>query len=111
MPVEPVQVEGPLELIGGRWLLRIPLDVGGRQLISLTEGIATIVGETLEIQLPENLVRNLSLKEGQHVWVTSNGAEFSFDWEPEVSKAPVGLFLRLRLMLLRRRTKPRDADT
>ncbi len=80
---KPVHVQGPLELADGRWLLRIPLAVGGRELIACTRGISEVRGDILEISVPENLVRNLKLKAGQHLWVNSDGGKFAFEWEPE----------------------------
>jgi hypothetical protein len=78
---DPVRIQGPLELIDGHWLLRIPLAVGGQQLVPLTRGIAEVRDDVLVITLPENLVQNLGLREGQHLWVNSENGELSFEWE------------------------------
>jgi hypothetical protein len=40
-----VRIEGPIERSGDRWLLRIPLSVGGAQLASCTRGIGEVKGD------------------------------------------------------------------
>jgi len=83
-----VRIEGPLERVDDRWLLRIPLAVGGAQLVASTRGIGEIKGEILEIVVPDNLVRNLKLKEGQHLWVHNKDGKFTFEWHPSNDAAP-----------------------
>ena len=80
---KPVRVEATLEHIAGRWLLRVPLATGGDKLALYTRGTSEIKGEVLEVKLPENLVRNLGLRDGQHLWIHNEGGRFSFEWEPE----------------------------
>lgn len=77
-----VRIEGPLEKIGERWLMRIPLTVGGDVLSATTSGIGQIKDGVLEIELPNQLVQNLKLKEGQHLWVHNATGEFTFEWHP-----------------------------
>jgi hypothetical protein len=83
-----VRIEGPLERVDDRWLLRIPLAVGGAQLVASTRRIGEIKGEILEIVVPDNLVRNLKLKEGQHLWVHNKDGKFTFEWHPSNDAAP-----------------------
>jgi hypothetical protein len=80
-----VRVEGPLEKIGGRWLMRIPLTVGGDVLLATVTGIRQIKDDILEIELPDLLVKNLKLKEGQHLFVHNATGEFTFEWYPNGS--------------------------
>jgi hypothetical protein len=83
----PVHIQGPLEFVDGRWLLRIPLGVGGQELAACTSSISIIRGDVLEIELPKKLVRNLRLKEGQHLRVNADGGQFTFEWEPTTNTA------------------------
>jgi hypothetical protein len=84
IPFNPlVRVEAALEQIGGRWLVRIPLATGGNELALYTREVSEVKDDTLEVQLPEDLVRNLGLKKGQHLWIHNDGGRFSFEWEPE----------------------------
>jgi hypothetical protein len=75
-----VRIEGPLEKVGNRWLMRIPLTVGGDVLSAPTQGIGQIKNDILEIELPDQLVKNLNLKEGQHLFVHNATGEFTFEW-------------------------------
>jgi len=77
-----VRVEGPLERIGDHWLLRIPLAVGGAQLAFSARGINEIKGDILEVSVPENMIRDLGLKEGQHLLVHNQDGKFTFEWAP-----------------------------
>ena len=85
-----VRIEGPLEKIGERWLMRIPLSVGGDVLSATTSGIGQVKDGILEIELPTQLVQNLKLKEGQHLWIHNASGEFAFEWNPndKADKAP-----------------------
>lgn len=75
-----VRLEGPLEKIGERYLLRIPLDVGGDVLSETTRGIGQVKNDVLEIELPDQLVQNLKLKEGQRLLVHNATGKFTFEW-------------------------------
>ena len=86
-----IRITGPIEHVGDRWLLRIPLTVGGAQLIASTRGIARVSGETLEIEIPERLVHELNLKDGQRLYVNNDNGEFTFEWDsvaPEATPDP-----------------------
>jgi hypothetical protein len=78
-----IRFEDQIEHIEDRLLLRIPLASGGQELALFARGTSEIKGDVLEIRLPENLVRNLSLKEGQHLWTHNQRGRFSFEWEPD----------------------------
>jgi len=77
-----VHIEGPLEKIDGRWLMRIPLNVGGNVLAATTAGIGRIKDDILEVELPERLVQNLKLQEGQRLLVHNATGKFTFEWSP-----------------------------
>ncbi len=77
-----VRVEGPLERIDGRWLMRIPLTVGGDVLSATTAGIGRVKGDMLEVELAERLVQNLKLQDGQRLLVHNATGEFTFEWHP-----------------------------
>jgi hypothetical protein len=40
-----ISIEGYVELIDGKLTLRIPLDIGGKELAPLARGIGTIEGD------------------------------------------------------------------
>jgi hypothetical protein len=46
-------LQGPVERVNGKLILRIPLSQGADQLAAYTRGIGQIVGEYLEIIIPE----------------------------------------------------------
>jgi|AmaraimetFIIA100_FD_contig_121_87551_length_5012_multi_5_in_0_out_0_2 hypothetical protein len=77
-----VDLQGPIELIEGRWLMRIPLVAGGAQLLSSTRGIGRVVADVLEIEVPAKLIKRLGLRDGQTVSVHNKGGKFTFNWDP-----------------------------
>jgi len=64
-------LEGPVEKIGGKLVLCIPLDAGGRELIECSRGISEIEGEFLRITIPDWLAGMLRIDEGSRVYVNN----------------------------------------
>jgi len=62
-------LEGPVEKIDGKLVLRIPLEAGGRELIECSRGISEIEGEFLQITIPDWLAGMLRIDEGSRVYV------------------------------------------
>jgi hypothetical protein len=77
-----VHLQGPIELIEGRWLMRIPLAAGGARLLSSTRGIGRVIADVLEIEVPAKLIKKLGLRDGQTVSVHNKGGKFTFNWDP-----------------------------
>ncbi len=77
-----MHLQGPIELIEGRWLMRIPLAAGGAQLIHATRGIGKVVADVLEIEVPGRLIKTLGLRDGQTVSVHNKDGKFTFNWDP-----------------------------
>ncbi|HUO13387.1 MAG TPA: hypothetical protein VMX38_00250 [Verrucomicrobiae bacterium] len=62
-------LEGPVEKIDGKLVLRIPLDAGGRELIDCSRGISEVQGGFLCITMPEWLAGMLRIEQGCRVYV------------------------------------------
>jgi hypothetical protein len=62
-------LEGPVERVDGKLVLRIPLQNGGRELMECSRGISEIEGEFLRITIPEWLADMLRIDEGSRVYV------------------------------------------
>jgi hypothetical protein len=50
---EIISLQGSVERVNGKLMLRIPLSQGAGQLAAYTRGIGQIVGKYLEITIPE----------------------------------------------------------
>jgi hypothetical protein len=66
---EPVSITGPVELIFGKLVLRIPLSPGGAQLAPLTRTIGAIDGDYLWVMIPDWLAEKLRIGAGSLVTV------------------------------------------
>ena len=62
-------LQGPVEKVDGRLVLRIPLAAGGDQFIECSRGIAHVDGEYLCIEIPDWLAAQLRVDEGSPVSV------------------------------------------
>jgi len=71
-------LEGPVEKIDGRLVLRIPLGAGGSELINCSRGISEIVGDVLVITIPEWLAGMLRIDEGSRVNVDNRDGKCNF---------------------------------
>ena len=70
-------LEGPVEKIDGRLVLRIPLDAGGAQFVGCTQGISEIEGDCLTIVIQEWLAGMLRIEEGDSVSVDNANGKFN----------------------------------
>jgi hypothetical protein len=62
-------LQGPVEKIEGKLVLRIPLEAGGRELIECSRGISEVEKDYLKIAIPEWLAGMLRIDEGSLVSV------------------------------------------
>jgi len=72
-----ISIEGPVELIGGELMLRIPLSAGGHQLAPLTHGIGRIEGDCLCVIIQPWLAEKLRIGEGSLVVVDNKNGKFT----------------------------------
>jgi len=68
-------LEGPVQKIDGKLVLRIPLDAGGRELIECSRGISEIEGQFLRITIPDWLAGMLRIDEGSRVYVNNRNGK------------------------------------
>jgi hypothetical protein len=69
-----LSLEGPVLRINGEWMLLIPLEAGGAELVECSRGVSEVQGEFLKIVIPEWLAGVLRIEEGDLVRVQeSNG--------------------------------------
>ena len=73
---EIIYVEGPVEYIDGKLILRIPLEVGGDKLIDCAQGIGEIWGEELFVTIPDYVADEVGIQEGDLVQVDNRDNEF-----------------------------------
>ena len=71
-----VSIEGPVELVDGELVLRIPLHVGGAQLAPLARGIGEVVGDYLCVSIKPWLAENLRIEVGSLVVVDNANGKF-----------------------------------
>jgi hypothetical protein len=64
-----VSLEGPVELIDGRLMIRIPLSAGGQDLVQAARGVGEIDGENLVVAIAPWLVEHLHIEAGSLVVV------------------------------------------
>jgi hypothetical protein len=57
-------LQGPVEKIDDKLVLRIPLEAGGSEFIECSRGISEIEGDYLKITIPEWLAGMLRIHEG-----------------------------------------------
>ncbi len=72
-----VSLQGPVEKIDGKLVLRIPLDAGGGELIECSRGISEIEGEYLNVVIPVWLAEKLGIYEGALVAVDNRDGKFN----------------------------------
>ena len=71
-------LQGPIEKIDGKLVLRIPLEAGGDQFIDCTRGISEKDEQYLNIVIPEWLADKLRIAEGDLVSVDNANSKFNF---------------------------------
>ena len=69
-------LEGPLELVDGHLMLRIPLAAGGDKLASCARGVGTVDSEYLTIIIQPWLAEKLRIGEGSLVFVDNRDGKF-----------------------------------
>jgi hypothetical protein len=72
-----VSLQGPVERIDGRLVLRIPLDAGGDQLAHCARGVSEVQGQYLTIVIQEWLAGLLRIEEGDLVIVDNANGKFN----------------------------------
>lgn len=72
-----VSLEGPVELVDGRLMLRIPLAAGGDQLASLARGIGESDGEYLNVVIQPWLAEKLHIEAGSLVVIDNENGKFT----------------------------------
>ena len=60
-----ISVQGPVEKIEGKLVLRIPLEAGGSELIECSRGISQVEKDYLKITIPEWLAGMLRIGAGR----------------------------------------------
>lgn len=72
-----ISIEGPVELIDGNLMVRIPLSAGGEQLAPFARGIGQIEGESLCVIIEPWLAEKLRIGEGSLVVVDNRNGKFT----------------------------------
>ncbi len=83
-----ISLEGPVELVDGKLLIRIPLAAGGDKLAPLARGIGETDGEYLKIVIQPWLAEKLRIGEGSLVVVDNKNGKFTItrsEWNDERS--------------------------
>jgi hypothetical protein len=70
-----ISLQGPVEKIEGKLVLRIPLEAGGRDLIECSRGISEVEKDYLKIAIPEWLAGMLRIDEGSLVSVDNRNGK------------------------------------
>jgi hypothetical protein len=77
-----ISIEGPVEMIDGNLMLRIPLSVGGDRLAPLSRGIGRVEGEYLCVVIQPWLADKLRLGAGSLVLVDNLNGKFNITRSP-----------------------------
>ncbi len=72
-----ISIEGPVELVDGNLMLRIPLSAGGDQLAPLATRIGRIEGDCLCVIIQPWLAEKLRIHEGSLVVVDNKNGKFT----------------------------------
>jgi hypothetical protein len=54
-----VSLKGPVERVNGKLVLRIPLVVGGEELVASARGISSVEGDDLVVTIPDWLAEKI----------------------------------------------------
>jgi hypothetical protein len=74
---EAASLQGPVEKIGGKLVLRIPLAAGGNEFVACSRGISEVKDGYLVVQIQEWLAGMLRIEEGDLVSVTNANGKFN----------------------------------
>jgi len=72
-----ISIEGPVELVEGQLVFRIPLAAGGDKLAPLARGIGETDGEYLNVVIKPWLAEKLRLEAGSLVFVDNKNGKFT----------------------------------
>jgi hypothetical protein len=70
-------LKGPVELIRGQLILRIPLAAGGARLRRCARSISRVEGDFLEVTIPAWLAEKIKISEGTVVAVDNRWGKFN----------------------------------
>lgn len=89
--VRKISIRGPLESVGGKMLLLIPLDAGGRNLAPSAKGIGRVEDGFLKVEILPWLAEKLEVHTGSIVVVDNLDGKFRITRtdEAERSQPPV----------------------
>lgn len=74
-----VSIEGPVESIDGKLVLRIPLRDGGDKLAKAAASIGRIEGDVLRVDIPAWLADKVGLAAGMTVIIDNQGGTFNIE--------------------------------
>lgn len=74
---EAFSLQGPVERVDAKLVLRIPLNAGGDEFVECSRGISEVQGEFLTIVIPEWLAGMLRIEEGDLVNVSNANGKFN----------------------------------
>jgi len=70
-------LEGPVEKIDGKLVLRIPMDAGGSEFVDCCRGISEVQEGFLIVEIKEWLAGKLRIEEGDLVCVSNENGKFN----------------------------------
>lgn len=74
---DPISLEGPVELVNGQLVVRIPLAAGGDKLAPLARGIGETDSEYLNVVIQPWLAAKLRIGAGSLVFVDNKNGKFT----------------------------------
>jgi len=74
---ETISLEGPVELVNDKLMVRIPLAVGGDKLAPFAKGLGKIDGEHLNVTIPRRLAKKMKIGPGSIVSVDNEKGKFN----------------------------------
>ena len=72
-----ISIEGPVDLVGGELMIRIPLSADGDELAPLARGIGQIEGDCLCVIIRPWLAEKLRIGEGSLIVVDNKNGKFT----------------------------------
>ncbi len=85
-------LQGPVEVVDGKLMLRIPLAAGGSHLVEAARGIGEVDGESLNVTIPDWLAEKLGIQAGNQVSVSNRDGKLNI--QPVNHKAELADLLR-----------------